>query len=108
MPFIFDIDEIRRRVRTGQYELKLHAQKRMALRKITIVEVESVILTGEIIEEYGDATPLPKCLFLGYVRGGVPLYVSIAVGKVKVFIITVHWFDPAKWIDHRTRRRSTP
>ncbi|MBM3237201.1 DUF4258 domain-containing protein [Candidatus Poribacteria bacterium] len=54
MPFIFDIDEIRRRVQAGQYELKLHAQKRMALRKITIAEVESVILTGEIVEEYGD------------------------------------------------------
>ncbi|MBI3922348.1 MAG: DUF4258 domain-containing protein [Armatimonadetes bacterium] len=102
---IFDLHEIRRRVLAGQYELKLHAQKRIAARKITLKEVETVLLNGDIIEEYPDASPLPKCLMMGYVRGGVPLYVSVAIGNARLFIVTVHWFDPDKWIDHRTRRR---
>jgi hypothetical protein len=36
---------------------------------------------------------------------GEPLYVSCAFGGSHAYIITVHWYDPALWIDPWTRRK---
>jgi len=98
-------EKIKDAIRQGKYIITTHAYERMGERQITLNEVFSVILNGEIIEQYPRARPYPKCLFLGFVRENEPLYVSCAYDGERVRIITVHWFDPERWIDYRTRRR---
>ena len=66
-------------------------------------ELKTVIYHGDVIEEYPDDRPSPSCLIVGRVRGGFPLYVVCGLAR-KVHIITVHWLDPAKWLDPQTRR----
>ena len=39
------------------------------------------------------------------VREKEPLYVSLGFTGEWVIIITVHWYDPRKWIDPCTRRK---
>jgi hypothetical protein len=34
-----------------------------------------------------------------------PLYVSCAFDGSYAYIITVHWYDPAKWVDPWTRKK---
>lgn len=75
----------------------------MDQRGITLEELKEVIYHGEVIEEYPQDKPYPSCLILGQIRGGFPLYVVCGVEK-RVHIITVHWLDPVKWLDPKTRR----
>ncbi len=95
-----DLFRIRQLVKDGKYLIK-----RLAERGIRESEVAQIILKGRIIEETPDARPYPKCLIMDFVRKNQPLYVSCAIEGSIVFIITVHWYDPNKWIDPWTRRR---
>lgn len=83
--------------------MTVHARKRMGLRKITTEEIESVVMSGEVIEDYPNDKPYPSCLIMGKIRDGFPLYVVCALGD-KVYVITAHWLDPEKWLDPKTRR----
>ena len=48
------LDQLREKVRTRQYVMTLHAEDEMDNDGLTIFDVESVILTGEIIEQQRD------------------------------------------------------
>lgn len=98
------IEKIRENFKLGKVKFSIHAQERIDERKVLISEIEKVISTGEIIEKYPDDKPYPSYLILGYVRNNQPLYVLCALGE-NLIIVTVHWFDPEKWINHKTRKR---
>lgn len=98
--------QIQERLRNSQYHITRHAQRRCDTRSISLNDIKKVILTGEAIETYPEDTPYPSCLILGYVREK-PLYVLCAVSDV-VHIVTVHWLDPHKWLDPKTRREKRP
>ncbi len=44
------IDKIRDAIRTGNYDMSLHAVEEMAEDKLRIIDVESAVLNGKIIE----------------------------------------------------------
>lgn len=100
------IELIRKLILGRKYNITRHAQRRCDFRGISIEEIESVILTGDIIEDYPDDKPYPSCLILGYVRKNEPLYVLLAYEE-RVHIITAHWLDPDKWLNPKTRRERT-
>lgn len=100
------LEPIRQKLLNGEYIITRHAQRRCDTRNISIEEIKHVILSGEIIENYPRDKPYPSCLILGYVRKKIPLYVLCAIGEL-VHIITVHWLDPTKWLDPKTRREKT-
>lgn len=76
----------------------------MGMRQITHEDVKHVVAAGDVIEEYPGNLPDPKVLFMALVRGD-PLYVACAFDGNCVYIVTVHRFDPTKWIDPWTRRK---
>ena len=97
------IEEIRRKIHDGAFQITRHCQRRCDSRGITLTEIKYVITKRKVIETYPKDSPYPSCLILGYVRHGEPLYVLCALGNI-VHIITVHWLDPVKWLDPKTRR----
>ena len=97
------IEEIREKFKIGRVKFTAHSQEKIDERRVIISEIEKVIFTGEIIEKYHNDKPYHSCLILGYVRNNQPLYVLCATGE-SLIIVTVHWFDPGKWIDHKTRK----
>lgn len=97
------LDQIRRKLLREDYKISRHAQKRSDARGISLKEIKYVILTGEIIENYPNDKPYQSCLIMGYVRTHQPLYILCALGEI-VHIVTVHWLDPEKWLDPKTRR----
>ncbi|MCX6340120.1 MAG: DUF4258 domain-containing protein [Candidatus Aureabacteria bacterium] len=101
------IELIRQKINEGKYQITKHCQRRCDGRGILLKEIKKVITEGEIIETYPKDSPYPSCLILGYVRNGRPLYILCAVGEL-VHIITVHWLDPGKWLDPKTRREKMP
>jgi len=97
------LEQIRQKLLKKEYIITKHAQRRCDTRNISMEEIKHAIHTGEIIENYPKDKPYPSCLILGYVRKNIPLYVLCALGEI-VHIITVHWLDPSKWLDPKTRR----
>jgi len=75
----------------------------MGLRKVSHEDIKKVIAGGDVIEEYADNLPDPKILLMTHIREE-PLYVSCAFDGRYAYIVTVHWYDPTRWIDPWTRR----
>jgi hypothetical protein len=98
-----DIAGLRQAVQKNRYILTRHAQQRMGLRQVSHDDIRQVMAIGDVIEEYPEAKPFPKVLFMKH-RQGEPLYVSCAFDGTLVYVITVHRYDPARWHDPWTRR----
>lgn len=69
------IEDIRGKIKKGQYRFSDHAVKRMIQKSIDRHEVEEVISGGEVIEEYPDDKYSPSCLIHGKTEKGRNLHV---------------------------------
>jgi len=98
------INEIRNRIKNGDYRFSEHAVKRMIKRSIENFEIEEVLSNGEIIEEYPDDKYAPSCLIYGTTTDGRNLHVQLSVSPV--VIITLYEPDSDEWIDSKIRRQS--
>ena len=84
---------------------RIHAVERMFQRDISEAEIETVVLNGEVIEEYLDDKPYPSFLVFGEIRKRI-IHVVYAKNEDNDYvIITVYQPDLLKWKnDYRTRR----
>ena len=101
-----DIEWIRQRVRSGNYEFSGHADDERQAERIPISEVEAALLNGEILEDYPNDPRGPSCLVLGHGSPGYPIHVvcgQTPSGRLR--LITVYIPSQPKWVDERTRRR---
>lgn len=86
-------------------EITLHAAKRLEQRGISINDVISCILTGEIIEQYPTDYPYPSCLIMGYALRNIILHVVVGSDLHTLWIITAYYPDKNKWeSDSKTRK----
>jgi Domain of unknown function (DUF4258) len=76
---------------------------RSAARAKPFEYIKRVVASGDVIENYPDNLPHPKILLMKHIREE-PLYVSCAFDGRYAYIVTVHWYDPTRWIDPWTRR----
>jgi hypothetical protein len=74
-------------------------------RRISDEDVQSVLETGEAIENYLDNSPYPSRLILGFC-GSRPIHILVADNNKdqETIVITVYEPDPAQW-DPTFRRR---
>ena len=98
------LEEIRVTVQRQEHRYTLHAQERMAQRRITDQEVVQVILCpeAEVIEEYPTDKYSPSCLIYGCTDHRRILHVQVNHQGV---IVTVYEPDPEEWVDLKRRRR---
>jgi hypothetical protein len=99
-----DIAAVRRAVEENRYLITQHAQQRIGLHRIRHADIKYVVTDGDVVEQHPDNKPDPKALFMAYVEGR-PLYVSCAFDGNRAYIITVHRYDPERWLDPWTRRK---
>ncbi len=100
------IDDIRAKVRAGNFEFSRHAVDQSIKRNISVGEVRSAIESGEIIEHYPDDKYGPSCLIWGMVPNGRSLHIQCSYPSRPVLkIVTLYEPDPEKWIDLRTRKQ---
>ena len=98
-----DLIIVMQKLKDRKILIRDHAMMRFDQRGIKIEEVEHVIMTGELIEDYPDDKLFPICLISGCIRKDIILYVVLALEE-KIHIITAHWLDPDRWLDHKTWR----
>ncbi|MDQ2945954.1 MAG: DUF4258 domain-containing protein [Acidobacteriota bacterium] len=101
----YDLAILRSAVQQDRYITTRHAKYRMGLRQVTDEDLKAVIVNGSVIEQYPEAKPFPKVLFMQHVHSE-PLYVVCAFDGTCAYIITVHRYDPTIWIDPWTRRKN--
>ena len=100
-----DLELIKSRVRLGKYQFSGHAEKERENEDITVADVKTAILNGEILEDYPDDPRGASCLMLGTAFDGRPLHVVLTILPIDVVLfITVYIPTRPKWIDPRTRR----
>lgn len=88
-------------------EITLHAAKRLEQRGISINDVISCILSGEIIEQYPTDYPYPSCLILGISLKGSSLHVVVGSNLETLWVITAYYPSIEKWLpDFKTRKES--
>lgn len=86
------LNQFREKVRTRQYVMTLHADEEMDEDELTIFDVESVILSGKIIERQKDqSTGEWKYLIKGESLAGESVVTVAKIGPTgKLIFITIY------------------
>ena len=99
------LDDVRRQLSNGEFDLTLHVTRRIVQREINELEIRQAGGEAFIIEEYPDDKYSPSCLMLGFSTNGRPLHILVSLADTAlVRVITVYEPDPADWTDYATRR----
>ena len=101
-----DIIGMREKIRRGEFEVSLHAEKERYAEDISLTDIEIAVFTGEILEDYSNDPRGSSCLILGYSQGRA---IHVVCGRAStnwIRIITVYLPKPPKWIDDRTSRQA--
>jgi len=100
-----NIDAIRNLSRDGKLRWTDHLIERIVKRNISREDIKSVLMNGEIIEQYPDDYPYPSCLILGQANGEGKLHVVCGMGDDEVWMITAYYPDLQEWNDDLMIRR---
>ena len=97
------IEDIKAAIERDEFVLSQHAHEERQAESISIDDIKTAILDGEMIENYPEDRRGESCLVLGYsnVR---PIH--IVCGKAKIGwlkIITVYIPSPPKWLTSKQR-----
>ncbi len=99
-----DIVWIRDKIRKQEYDLSIHAHTERQEEEINILQIEKVILKGDIIEKYPKDPRGKSCLVAGVISQK-PLHVVCGKRNNKLLIVTVYRPKPPVWINYKTRAK---
>lgn len=96
---------IRESVARGVYELSLHADDERLADDLSIDDLEEVLRSATILEDYPEDRRGHSCLVLGYVREE-PVHVVCGLTRQNtLMIVTVYRPAPPRWRTERVRNR---
>ena len=99
------VEFIRESVSSEAYELSLHADDERLADGLTVREVEEVLASAELLEDYPDDPRGRSCLVLGR-TGRKSVHVVCGLTRQgRLLVITVYRPSLPKWKDARTRNR---
>ena len=82
-----------------------HAAERCRQRGILSDDIKSVVMNGEVIEDYPDDFPFPSCLILGYTDSGKAVHICMSDEGSGSRIITAYFPSPEKWQSNLKTRK---
>ena len=88
---MIDIKNIQEYCKNDMLLFSNHALERIRQRGIIIKDIESCIMSGEIIEQYPDDFPFPSCLIFGACVSGKILHVVASDEGTASRIITAYF-----------------
>jgi hypothetical protein len=104
---IMHIKDITEAINAGRVVLSRHSLREAAEDNLVVGEIyQSVTESGEIIEDYPNAYPMPACLILGFNTTSEPIHSVWGYDEVSEVarLITVYRPDPNRWINWRIRK----
>lgn len=102
-----NIDDLKAAIRSGRLRVTDHADEEAQSDRLTLDEICSSVLRGEIINEYPSDRPYPSCLVLGWTPDEDPVHSVWGYNSKNgwAVLITVYRPDPDRWIDWRVRKK---
>ena len=102
-----DIEEIGSAIRDSRVRITDHADEEAANDGLSLDEVFSSALRGEVIEDYPQDRPYPSCLIFGRNAPGKPIHSVWAYNPESQWavLITVYRPDPGRWMGWKARVR---
>ncbi|SCG97269.1 Uncharacterised protein [uncultured Ruminococcus sp.] len=98
-------EELRKLCTDDTIYLTQHYLLRMRERGIKYQDIKTVLLNGDIIEQYEDDTPFPSCLVMGLTISGKFLHVVCGIGNGLIHVITAYYPSLDKFEDdYKTRK----
>ena len=100
------IEDIIDAVRNNRIRITNHADEEAQADHLSFDEILISVVQGEIIEDYSDEQPYPRCLICGESFGEDQTHSVWAYNQENQWavLITVYRPDPRRWIDWRRRR----
>lgn len=99
------LEEIRKQLYSGNFQLTRHALKRQVERNISNNDIKETGENAVIIENYPDDKYSPSCLLLGFNKINKPLHIQVSRIEADVTkIITLYEPNLDEWIDYKIRR----
>lgn len=95
---------IQKQARESTLRVTQHAQKEMDNEEITLDEVLTAIMRGQILEDYSEHKRGPCCLLYGRTNQGRPLHIVCTTSQPMLVIITVYEPLLPKWVSPTQRR----
>lgn len=100
------LDFIAEEIKGQTYEMSLHADNERLAEEIGIIELEELLVSSKILEDYPDDPRGESCLVVGFTPDGKPVHVVCGKNKNgRLFIITVYVPTMPKWKDPYTRNK---
>ena len=101
------IDDIIQAIQANRVKVTDHADEEAVSDQLTLDQIYSSVLSGEIIENYPDDRPYPSCLIYGQTIKGDPVHSVWAYNKETrwAVLITVYKPHPKRWVNWRKRRK---
>ncbi len=99
---MMDVEQIKAKVRTGEYFYTFHGDIERKADGLTLSQVEEALLDAELLESYADTGRGESCLVLGF-SDEIPIHAVCGWRGNKAAIITVYIPTPPKFIDPWTR-----
>lgn len=98
-----DIERIRTKVKTGEFNIRDHALIEAFKDGISINDIIYCINNGKIIEKYPDRK---RCLIFSMIGFDIPLHIVVDYSwDEEVDIVTVYIPDSSEWIKFQIRKR---
>ncbi len=103
------VRQIQQRIREQRYEISVHAERERRNDGLLVSEIEnSLLVHGELLEDYPDDPRGHSCLVLSFTASGQPIHTVwgfLPTGWIR--LITVYVPELPWWVDPRTRRERT-
>jgi hypothetical protein len=99
------IEEVRGKIKIGEYRLTVHAFERCVEREIWPDELKEVIISGEVIESYPEDKYGPSCLIWGMTEKGRILHIQCSLNPVWIITAYDPTLNPKEWDADFKRRR---
>lgn len=102
------IEQIRAHCASGSLRWTYHLMMRLLQRGIQTTDMQSVLETGQIIEQYPSDYPYPSCLVLGLNSASIPIHVVCGASPDELWLITAYIPDENEWMPGYQKRREKP
>ena len=99
------MERIKKQVKGGNYRFTVHGFERCVERRISPNEVNHVILSGDVIEDYPKDKYGPSCLIHGVTKEGRILHVHCSIDPVWIITAYDPTLDPDEWEQDFRRKR---
>lgn len=101
-----DIEDIRRKIGEGRYEISFTHTEKLRSRRIKAADIEQAVKSGNIIEDYPNDPRGPSCLILVVSATDLCIFLFARLEAEEILVVTAYEPDSEEWEDDWQTRKA--